>query len=143
VFTLTPDFSFDKSKARQALALGELERSVLDALWLHGEISGKEIFDLLGEKHKVQHNTLLTVLERLIKKGLVLKQKDGRSNTYAAKLTRDEFASMVSAPLIEELFDVSSQVAMSALVDSASADPEKLDELKKLIEEAEKKQKND
>jgi len=138
---MSPDFNFDRTKARQALALGELERSVIDALWDSGELSGKEIFDLLGERHNVQHNTLLTVLDRLINKGLVIKEKDGRSNTYKARLSRDEFAEFVSAPIIEELFDVSSHVAMSALVDNVSADPEKLAELKKLIEDAEKRRK--
>ena len=77
---MSPDFNFDRTKARQALALGELERSVMETLWARGEISGKEVFDLMGSTHNVQHNTLLTVLDRLINKGLVIKQKDGRSN---------------------------------------------------------------
>ncbi|MCK4720685.1 BlaI/MecI/CopY family transcriptional regulator [bacterium] len=136
---MVPDFNFNKGKARQALALGDLERAVLEALWEHGETSGKEIFNLLGKKHKVRHNTLLTVLDRLIKKGLVLKQRDGRNNTYSAKISREEFAKEIASPIIEELLDVSSHAAMSAFVESAGRDPEKLEELKKLIREAEKK----
>ena len=136
---MNPDFNFGRGKARQALALGDLERTVLETLWETGEISGKDIFDRLGVELGVQHNTILTVLERLINKGLVSKEKGGRSNTYRARVTRDEFARMVSEPIIEELMDVSSHVAMSAFVESASSDPEKLDELKKMIEEAEKR----
>lgn len=136
---MVPDFKFSKGKARQALALGDLERAVLEALWEHGELPGKEVYNRLGKKYKVQHNTLLTVLDRLIKKGLVLKQRDGRNNTYSAKISRDEFAKEIASPIIEELLDVSSHAAMSAFVESAGRDPEKLEELKKLIREAEKK----
>ena len=137
---MTPDFKFGKGKAKQALALGDLERAVLETLWESGDMPGKEVFDKLGRIHKVRHNTILTVLDRLISKGLVSKRKSGRSNTYKARLSRDEFASRVSSPIFEELMDVSSHAAMSAFVESAGTDPEKLRELKKLIEDAEKKQ---
>ncbi|MCX6646333.1 MAG: BlaI/MecI/CopY family transcriptional regulator [bacterium] len=136
---MNPDFNFGRGKARHALALGDLERNVLETLWDTGEISGKDIFDRVGASLNVQHNTILTVLDRLIKKGLVSKEKGGRGNMYRAKVTRDEFARMVSSPIIEELMHVSPHVAMSALVESASNDPDKLNELKKMIEEAEKR----
>ncbi len=135
---MTPEFKYGKGKAKSALALGELERSVLDTIWESGEIQGKELYDKLGTKHSVRHNTILTVLERLINKGLVTKRKDGRSNSYKAKISRDEFAAQVAKPIIEELLDVSSHAAMSAFVDNASADPEKLKELKRLIARAER-----
>jgi predicted transcriptional regulator len=139
VILLNPDFNFGRGKARQALALGDLERNVLETLWDSGEISGKDIFNRVGAALNVQHNTILTVLDRLIKKGLVSKEKGGRNNLYRAIVSRDEFARMVSSPIIEELMEVSPHVAMSALVESASSDPEKLNELKKMIEEAEKR----
>lgn len=136
-----PDFKFTKGKARQALALGDLERAVLEALWAGGEMEGKAVYEKLAGKHKVRHNTILTVLDRLNQKGLVEKRKSGKSNTYAARLTRDEFASRVASPIIDELLDVSSHAAMAALVDRAGRDPARLDELKKMIEDAERAQK--
>jgi predicted transcriptional regulator len=102
-------------------------------------MSGKEVFERLGAKHKVAHNTLLTVLDRLIAKGLVMKKREGKNNLYSAKLTRDEFASKIASPIIEALLDVSSNAAISAFIKTAQRDPAKLDELKKLIMEAEKK----
>jgi predicted transcriptional regulator len=130
-------FKFTKGKARQAMALGDLEREALEVLWNHENVSGKEIFDILGKKKKIQHNTILTVLERLIKKGLVGKKKSGKNNTYFPRLTREQFTEKISAPLIEELFDMSSNAAMAAFVDNARRDPAVLDELKRLIEQAE------
>ena len=135
---MTPSFKFTKDKARQALALGDLERAALEALWKSGEMEGKAVFEKLKKHRNVRHNTVLTVLDRLIQKGLVEKRRSGRSNTYSAKLTRDEFAAKVASPIIGELLDVSSHAAMAALVERAGRDPAKLDELKKLIEEAEK-----
>ncbi|MFH1514372.1 MAG: BlaI/MecI/CopY family transcriptional regulator, partial [bacterium] len=127
--------------ARSALALGNLERAVMDTLWDQGEMSGNELFNLLGEKLKIRHNTLLTVCVRLESKGLVSKLKKGKYSYYSPLLSRDEFGEKVAGPLLKELMEVSSDSALAAFVDNASRDPDKLNYLKSLIEEAEKKKK--
>ena len=131
-------FKFGRTKARNALALGELEREAMEALWELGEMPGNDLFAELGQKLGIRHNTLLTVFERLIAKGLVAKRKSGRVNYYKPLITRDEFAGLVARPLFEELFTVSSRSTLAAFVDSTGRDPERLRELKRLIEEAEK-----
>ena len=136
---MSEGFRYTRDKARSALALGELERASMDSLWDRGEMSGNEIFEEVGKKNKIHHNTLLTVLERLIEKGLVEKRKVGKFNLYRSILTREEFCERVARPLMAELMGVSSGTALAAFVDNASADPEKLEELKRLIEEAEYK----
>jgi BlaI family penicillinase repressor len=136
-------FKFGKDKARNALALGELERQAMEALWEMGETPGNELFKEVGRKLGIRHNTLLTVFERLIGKGLVAKRKVGRVNFYRAIVTRDEFGALVAKPILEELLTVSSRSTLAAFVDNASRDPEKLRELKRLIEEAEKSENDD
>ena len=135
-------FKFSRDNARNALALGSLERSVMEALWDVGEMSGSEVFAKLGKKLKIRHNTLLTVLERLISKGLVMKRKDGKFGYYKPILTRDEFCAMVAEPIFHELLAVSSDSAMAAFVDNACRDSKKLEQLKNLINEIEKKNKS-
>lgn len=138
---MTVVFKFGKNKARNALALGDLERAAMEALWENGEMPGNRLFAEIGKSLGIRHNTLLTVFERLIDKGLVAKRKVGRTNYYRPLLTRDEFGANVARPLLDELFGVSASSTLTAFVDTAKRDPEKLRELKRLIREAEKSEK--
>ena len=135
-------FKYSRDNARSALALGKLERAVMETLWDCGEISGSEVNVKLGKKLKVRHNTLLTVMERLVSKGLISKRKVGKLCFYKPSLSRDEFCAMVAEPIFSELLKVSSNSTLAAFVDQACRDSEKLELLKHLIEETEKKNKS-
>ena len=134
-------FKYDKSRARSAFALGDLERLAMEELWSGNEMSGSLLYEKLGEKLGIRHNTLLTVLERLVEKGLVAKRKEGKSSMYRPILKREEFAAKVAGPLLNELLEFSSYSAMVSFVKQASIDPKRLRQLKKLIGEAEKNKK--
>jgi BlaI family penicillinase repressor len=139
---MNPKFKYNREDARSALALGKLERAAMNALWDKGEMSGSELFKKLGAKLKIRHNTLLTVLERLVAKGLVSKYKDGRNNFYKPVLNRDEYCAKVTSPILNELLGISAKSVLSTFIESASEDTDKIKELKRLIEEIEKKLKS-
>lgn len=70
-------------------ALGELERSVMTLLWDSGQrLSANEVCDQLDEDLAV--TTVLTVLSRLEKKGLVQRERGTRPHRYAATASREE-----------------------------------------------------
>ncbi len=57
--------------------LGELEQRVMDILWAgtDGELTGRDVADRLPEH---AYTTVATVLDRLVRKELVLRRMDGR-----------------------------------------------------------------
>ena len=76
---------------------GELERAVLEALWeLEGTdperrgVSGRDVRDRLqlGGGRDLAYTTLMTVLDRLARKDVVVRERDGRAFRYAPRLTR-------------------------------------------------------
>lgn len=138
---MSPKFIFNRDNARSAMALGKLERAAMDILWEEGEMSGSELYRKVGKKLRIRHNTLLTVLERLIAKGFLAKRKEGRNNFFKPLISRDEYCLKIAVPLLKELLDVSSGSVLSAFVDNACRDNENIDELKHLIDEMEKKNK--
>lgn len=74
---------------------GELESLVMDALWHSGEAcSGLEVQAELSKVHdraELALTTVLTVLQRLTDKGLVVKvAAGGRSVKFQAALTREQ-----------------------------------------------------
>lgn len=70
-------------------SLGELERSVMTLLWDSGlRLSANEVCEQLDDDLAV--TTVLTVLARLEKKGMVQRERSMRPHRYAATATREE-----------------------------------------------------
>jgi len=73
-------------------ALGDLERAVLEQLWADGELSTPDVYERVGKPRQLAYTTILTVLQRLAKKGLTVRREVGKGHVHAPALTRDEFA---------------------------------------------------
>ncbi|MDR2257331.1 MAG: BlaI/MecI/CopY family transcriptional regulator [Arthrobacter sp.] len=75
-------------------ALGELERSVMDLLWDHQEaLTANAVRDLLAQTEDSKGlavTTVLTVLARLEKKGLVSRERGTRPHLYHPTASREE-----------------------------------------------------
>jgi predicted transcriptional regulator len=67
--------------------LGELERRVMDVLWdsKADALSGRQIADQLPDR---AYTTVLTILDRLRRKGLVARTTDGRIHRFSANASR-------------------------------------------------------
>src|SRR5713226_10146331 len=72
-----------------SLALGKLERQVLNETWQRGEVSVRDIYVTFDEQ--IAYTTLMTTLDRLYKKKLLERRKDGRAFLYAPAVSREEF----------------------------------------------------
>ena len=73
--------------------LGELERAVMDVLWdlFPGRSDGlmvREVVDALAGR-ELAYTTVLTVLDRLSGKGMVLREREGRAWRYRAAASRE------------------------------------------------------
>ncbi|GAA1950579.1 BlaI/MecI/CopY family transcriptional regulator [Catenulispora subtropica] len=83
--------------------LGELERAVMDVLWAAPEGStAQEIVESLAAREggtELAATTVLTVLDRLRRKGFVDRERAGRAHRYRAVSSRDDVvaASMLAA----------------------------------------------
>lgn len=120
-----------------SLALGKLERQVLDEAWARREVSVRDIF--LGFEKRVAYTTLMTTLDRLYKKRLLDRRKDGRAFLYSPALTREEFENGIREDVIDGLLGPGAdavQPVLACIVDAVSdRDRELLDELDRLVKE--------
>jgi len=83
-------------------SLGDLERSVMEQLWRNpGTQSVREVHATIGRD--LAYTTVMTVLDRLAKKGLVVRERDGRAYRYAAAQSREALvAEMMHTALTED-----------------------------------------
>lgn len=81
------------------MGLGQLERKVMDVLWdaSSGALTGREVADRLPER---AYTTVMTILERLRRKKLVVRSTSGKVHTFRAAATREAYtASLMLEPL--------------------------------------------
>jgi len=107
-------------------SLGELESAVLEALWSHGPLSTPAVHDVVGVPRNLAYTTILTVLQRLHKKGLVSREEQGRAHLYSAVLSREQFASRRGQALATALAALGDAGLAAFLAETERLDPEAL-----------------
>jgi len=74
--------------------LGELERAVMDTAWAFAERSPGESFtarDIAATLPNHAYTTVLTVVDRLTRKGFLTRIRDGKSHHYLPTGTRESY----------------------------------------------------
>ncbi len=119
--------------------IGHLEQDLLETLWKNGSCTGKEIFERIRARRDIALTTVLTVLERLVKKGLVKKAKGQSVYAYMSACTKEELARRLSDDVMKGIIGISASGAAASFVDMlGSADPAELDRLSAIIESKKK-----
>lgn len=115
--------------------LGELEQRVMEIIWRGDRpLAVREVARRLGGK--LAYTTVMTTLDRLYKKRLLVREKEGNAFLYTAGLDRDEFHRRVVESAVSDLLVRSAEPVLAGFVDAAlSADGENLDRLERLLAE--------
>jgi predicted transcriptional regulator len=81
--------------------LGDLERAVMDVLWDSDVwVTAREVGRKLHHDKRLAYTTVLTVLDRLERKGFVLRERAGRAHRYRAADSRE---TVVAVAMLEAL----------------------------------------
>jgi len=130
-------WGFKSSQEILESRLGTLEREVMAVVWNAGEINVREACERLGST--VAYTTVMTTMDRLFKKRLLVRRKIGRAFVYAATATRNEMEGAVASELVHSLLQQHGDEPLpllSSLVDAVSdRDRALLDDLERLIRE--------
>ena len=111
---------------------GKLEVRVLEALWRRGDEAS--VRDLQSEFPGTAYTTLMTTLDRLFKKGLLLREKEGLAWRYVPAVTRAAFEQRRVDALAARIVAQHGDAGLAAFVDAAAAaDGPLLDRLEELI----------
>jgi predicted transcriptional regulator len=86
-----------------------LELLCLNALWNLSEGNVRDVRRVVGETRPLAYTTIMTVLERLVRKGKVARRKAGRAFVYSAATSRDELRRTAIRELLQGFFDGSEE----------------------------------
>ena len=111
------------------------ESLVMEALWRRSPLAAEEIFAEVGEAQGWAEATLKTLLNRLLNKGVVSAEKDGRRYLYRPLVARDDYVESESQGLLDRLFDGRLAPLVSHFSERQKLTPQDIADLKRLIAE--------
>lgn len=119
-----------------AKVLGDLEARVMRAVWRLGRpVPARAVHEVVTEEHDVAFLTVVTVLNKLVFKGLLAREKRGDLLHFEARMTEDAFMAHASRRVVEGILSLGSQAVAASLVDVlAEASPDQLAELGRLVQ---------
>ena len=94
-----------------------LEIECLKALWGLGEGNVKDVRRAMAGNRNLAYTTVMTVLDRLARKGGVARRKVGRSFVYSPVLSRESLRRLAIRDLVERFFDGSENALVDYLRD--------------------------
>ncbi|MEO7752495.1 MAG: BlaI/MecI/CopY family transcriptional regulator [Terracoccus sp.] len=123
--------------------LGDLERAVMELLWTTGPtrtsgLTVREVHDRIGVERGLAYTTVMTVLDRMSKKDLVDRERDGRAWRYTAAYSREQLTSETLHHTLGELAGAERRNALLHFLDESS--PQVIDELREALAELESRE---
>ena len=109
------------SPRRSVLDLAPLELDCMNTLWPMGEGTVREIRDRLAERRPRAYTTIMTIMDRLARKGIVERRKSGRAYIYLPNLTAQEARSHALSQVVESFFGGSKEALLAELGAAAPA----------------------
>src|SRR5450631_1871222 len=119
----------------RAISISDAESVVMAVIWRANPIATENIVAALKLHEKWQEATVKTLLNRLLKKGAIAAQKDGRRYLYSPLLQRDQWLAAESKGFIDRLFDGRVAPLVSHFSQQKKLSKKDISDLKQLIQE--------
>ena len=120
------------------VSLTDLQLAIVRILWDKGECTVLEVQEALAPERKLAQTTVATILTRLEKRKIVRHQSKGRLFVYKALVTESQVRRSMVSDLTALLFDGSPAALISHLLSEKEINASDLDEVKRLIADAER-----
>lgn len=118
------------------ISISDAESQVMEVLWrAPGPVVAEQVVVALLETQHWQTATVKTLLNRLLKKGAIAAQKDGRRFLYHAVLQREAWLARESESLVQRLFGGRIAPLVAHFGSRRKLSPADIQELRKLIDE--------
>ncbi|BCU81875.1 hypothetical protein JIR001_16580 [Polycladomyces abyssicola] len=129
--------SSDTYRSIMEKSFGPLETRVMEVLWSKRTATVQEVVDELNDEKNYAYTTILTILTRLTRKGVLIRIKEGRMYRYQPRYTKEEWVKKVTSQAVEGLLSDFGELAIAQFVDTVGNTPDQLEKLKRLIRELE------
>jgi predicted transcriptional regulator len=120
-------------------ALSPVQLEIMHAVWDGGEVTVTDVWTALAARRRVARNTVLTLMERLVKKGWLRRRADGSAHTYTAAVARAATLGTVVHRLVDAAFAGSAEALVLALLEGRGVSADEAKRIRQLIDAAQKR----
>lgn len=103
----------------QKLSLGTLELEILSIIWDVGALTARDIHEkiLLNPDRELANASVMTVLNRLAKKGWISSEKKGKVLHWQALISRDEYQALNVYNQLNSFLEIGNADIVAAFAD--------------------------
>ncbi len=117
--------------------ISESEWLVMRVLWSNGPLTANEVVKELTGKTKWKPKTIKTLITRLMKKGAVKFEKEGRKYRYYPAVSEAECVRMERRSFVRRVYGGTTRPMLAAFLEDAKLSAEDISELRKILEQKE------
>lgn len=117
------------------MSISEAEAVVMDVLWQRHPVSADEVVAALAGRAEWAEPTVKTLLNRLLNKGAIRAEKEGRRYLYSPVLAREAWLAEQSTSVVDRLFGGRVAPLVAHFSEQRKLSPADIAELKRLIAE--------
>jgi predicted transcriptional regulator len=84
--------------------ISDAEHVVMEVLWNEAPLAAADVADRVGPERGWSARTVKTLLSRLLAKGALVHEEEGRRYLYRPAISRDDFVARESSKLLDRMF---------------------------------------
>lgn len=117
------------------MQISDAESVVMQALWRSSPLAAEDVFAAVAAGQGWQEATVKTLLNRLLKKGAISAERDGRRFLYSPVLEREQWQRQESQSLVDRLFGGRVAPMVAHFTENGRLSKKDLAELRQLLNE--------
>ncbi len=125
--------------ASAPLSISEAEWAVMELLWESSPRTSAELCAALEKTRRWKRATVMTLLSRLITKGVILTAGEGRPWNYAAAVARENCVAQETRGFLERMFNGALLPMVAHCIEHQKLTPQELTDLRALLDQAKPK----
>ncbi len=118
--------------------ISDAEHAVMEALWRKSPQTAVEVCDAVCKERGWSIPTVKTLLSRLVNKGVLATEPDGRRFLYTPRIKRSDYVGTESKRLVERLFGGRAAPLFAQLAENEALTPDDIAEIERLLQEMKK-----
>lgn len=115
--------------------ISEAEHAVMEVLWEEQPLTAAEVAERAGPARGWSVHTVKTLLSRLLAKGAISHEAEGRRFLYRPAIERDSYVGRESEKLVDRLFGGRVTPLIAQLAERRQLTPQDIEELEALLRE--------
>ena len=114
------------------------EWEIMESIWKQPGLTGTEIHQRIGDIHGWQLNTINTFLSRLVKRGFLKSERDGRAFRFWPVVERKACVTQESDNFMKRIFRGQWSPLLNYFTENADLSDQELDELESILKQKKK-----